>query len=162
MFANTRKLLLPLVILGLLSACTRPAVAPKPLAFQESADALRDWEGGAKQIALDMAHAGLLPDPGNPAAPVTPAWRTPFYVNVVTRYSQFLREVGQSLEAEILRQGGLSCAHRSARPRSISTSMSRKGARATGSRTEPLSARATGYLMARSPRLGCQAEPRFC
>jgi hypothetical protein len=107
MAARSGTFLLCVAFVGLIAGCTRPAVALKPPAFQGSADAVRDWEAVAQQIALDMMHGGLLPDPTNPDSAAASGWRTPFYVNVVTPRSQFLYEVAQSLEAEILRHGGI-------------------------------------------------------
>ncbi|HVC63001.1 MAG TPA: hypothetical protein VND19_21890 [Acetobacteraceae bacterium] len=106
MTAKPVALLLSLAVAGLLGGCTRPAVALKPPAFQQSADALRDWQAVAQQIALDMMYDGLLPDPASPNPAAASGWRTPFYVKIVTPRSQFLYEVAQSLEAEILRHGG--------------------------------------------------------
>lgn len=87
---------------ALTAGCTRPAVAPKPPAFQQSAEALRDWQTVAKQIALDMQRDGFLPNPAQPGAAPRPA----YYVHTETPNSQFLQEVAQSLQAEILAHGG--------------------------------------------------------
>ena len=103
MRASLPTLLVALTVAGLTGACTRPAVAPKPLAFQQSADALRDWQAVAQQIALDMQRDGFLPDPLRPTAA---APRQPYYVASTTPPSQFLQEVAQSLKGEILAHGG--------------------------------------------------------
>ena len=103
MRARLPILLVALTTAGFTSACTRPAVAPKPLAFQQSADALRDWQAVAKQIALDMQRDGFLPGrlQSSAAAP-----RQPYYIHVATARSQFLHEVAQSLKGEVLAHGG--------------------------------------------------------
>lgn len=90
----------------LVCACTRPAVAPKGLAFQEKADAVRDWENVAGRIADDMVRYGLLPNPANPNVPPGAAASLPYYVKASSTDSLFLHEVRQSLQGEILRRGG--------------------------------------------------------
>jgi len=104
MSSPSRSLMVAAAIAGLLCGCTRPAVQPEPPGLQREAFALRDWEAVARQIADDMTHAGLLPDPVHPTA--TAPWREPFYVDVTARQSQFLQEVAASLQAEIVRRGG--------------------------------------------------------
>src|SRR5215813_3227134 len=83
----------------------RPAVAPMPLTFQPEADAVRDWQIVAYQIAHDMMLRGLLPDPANPASP-TASERQPYYINAAVPSSQFQHEVRQSLQSAILSYGG--------------------------------------------------------
>ena len=100
--ANLPSTLTAIAIASLLAGCSRPAVAPKPPAFQQSAEALRDWQAVAKQIALDMQRDGFLPSPSQPASVPRP----PYYVRVARSDSQFLREVAESLNAEILSHGG--------------------------------------------------------
>jgi hypothetical protein len=98
---------LPVLILAsavVLAGCTRPAVAPKPLAFQPQADALRDWEAAAKQIAMDMTTAGLLL---NPAVPNAQPVANVYFINVLQPKSQFLHELAGSLTSEIVQRGGI-------------------------------------------------------
>ena len=96
-----------IIILPLLSGCARPAVVPKPFAFQERENALRDWELISTKIADSLSDHGLLPphDPGKPPAPpiLMPGQ---FYVHVQAPLSTFLRQVADALEAEILARGG--------------------------------------------------------
>jgi hypothetical protein len=92
----------PLLLVG---CAARPEVAPKPLTFQLEADAVRDWQIVAYQIAHDMMLRGLLHDPSNPAA-ATATERQPYYVNVAIPSSQFQHEVRQSLQSAILYYGG--------------------------------------------------------
>lgn len=105
MLVISRKLFVAAAIAALLCGCTRPAVAPKPPSFQDQANAVRDWEDVARQIAGDMVRAGLLPDPLHPAT--TPSWNQPFYIQFSAQRPQFLHEVAESLEAEIVQHGGI-------------------------------------------------------
>jgi hypothetical protein len=95
------------LFLPLLAGCARPAVVPKPFAFQERENALRDWTLISTKIADSLSDHGLLPphDPGKPPAPpiMIPG---PFYVHVQAPLSTFLRQVADALESEVLARGG--------------------------------------------------------
>jgi hypothetical protein len=92
------------VTLALLSACTQPAVAPKPPAFQESAVTVRDWDRVASHIASDMERSGLLP--GTTASPGQALAPKAYYIHAVSNGSAFLNSVRDALTSEILSRGG--------------------------------------------------------
>ena len=67
-----RHPLLPLLAATcLLASCNQPAVTPKPPAFQNSENTVRDWNNVAHRIADRMAELGYLPDPLHPPTPGT-------------------------------------------------------------------------------------------
>jgi len=93
----------------LLAGCNQPAVTPKPPAFQNSENTVRDWNDVASRIAAEMASLGLLPaigpsqssQPPNPVAPLRPV-----FVRVQAPDSAFVAAVASELESDILRRGG--------------------------------------------------------
>jgi hypothetical protein len=90
-----------------MAGCARPAVVPKPFAFQERENSLRDWTLISTKIADSLSDHGLLPphDPGKPqSAPIMPPG--PFYVHTQAPLSTFLKQVADGLESEILKRGG--------------------------------------------------------
>ncbi len=95
----------------LLAGCNQPAVALKPPAFQSSENTVRDWNAVAYRIAAEMAWRGLLPPAyGQPEPPIAvppPVVPPPaVFVRVLAPDSAFLREVADTLEADILNRGG--------------------------------------------------------
>src|SRR6185437_9592490 len=88
-----------------LPACTHPAVAPKPFAFQERENTVRDWVTVGRTIADSMADRGLLTARmRHPAAgPPVPPGR--YYVNLIRPGIPFLKEVAEALKIEILARG---------------------------------------------------------
>jgi len=95
-----------MAIASWLGGCNQPAVSLKPPAFQSSENTIRDWTDVARAVADGMAGQGLLPVavPGQ-----TVIWPSPrvFFVRVQAPDSTFLRMVGDELEREILRRGGV-------------------------------------------------------
>lgn len=94
--------------LSLLAGCTEPAVALKPLAVQESAVTVRDWNRVALAIADRMSMRGLLAPPLVAGAPPPPIARPygPYYVQVLAPGSTFLQEVAGALRHDIMHRGG--------------------------------------------------------
>jgi hypothetical protein len=92
---------------AILAGCgQRPVVAQKWPGFEEKADAIRDWQVVAHQIAIDMIRRSLLPDPYSRTANAPLAPSRPYYISVAIPSSKFLHEVRQSLQSEILWVGG--------------------------------------------------------
>lgn len=103
-----RKLyIIPVVgIIAAISGCARPGVVPKPFALQERENAARDWHAVGVAIADNMADRRLLPArPMHPVAglPVPPGR---YYINLLRPTIPFLREVRDSLKADIIARGG--------------------------------------------------------
>jgi len=87
------------------AGCNQPAVALKPLAFQESATTVRDWDRVAHRISFEMVGRRLLPGYGTPPDPERMMFPA-FYVYVVQPESTFLHEVAEELQNDILHEGG--------------------------------------------------------
>jgi hypothetical protein len=104
-FALTMAIVAATPLCLLVGCAPRPAIAPKPLTFQPEADAVRDWQIVAYQIAHDMMLRGLLHNPSDPGSP-TASERQPYYIDVTIPPSQFQHEVRQSLQSAILYYGG--------------------------------------------------------
>lgn len=90
----------------LVGCASRPIVAQKWPGFEEKADAIRDWQVVAHQIAIDMIRRGLLPDPYGITVHAAVAPSQPYNISVAIPSSKFLHEVRQSLQSEILWYGG--------------------------------------------------------
>jgi hypothetical protein len=89
----------------LLASCNQPAVTPKPPAFQNSENTVRDWNNVAHQIADRMAELGYLPDAMHPPAPgAPPPW--PIFIREQAPDSAFIHAVAGELTATVLRRGG--------------------------------------------------------
>jgi len=104
-FSNVAPALAVILISG---GCIRPAVAPKPLAFQESENTVRDWNTVATRIADEMSKRGLLSSPASSETSAISGAPTSglFFVNVLAPGSTFLHEVRGALQSEILARGG--------------------------------------------------------
>lgn len=95
----------------LLAGCNQPAVTPKPPAFQDSENTVRDWDQVATRIADGMAAQGYLPTPVQPGAvaPATPSpvfIQRPVFIRLQAPDSAFVRSVAESLRTEVLQRGG--------------------------------------------------------
>jgi hypothetical protein len=88
----------------LLTGCNQPAVTPKPPAFQNSENTVRDWNNIAARITDQMAALGLLDSPGQHVTNLVVPPR-PVFVRVQAPDSMFLREVANELESDILQTG---------------------------------------------------------
>ena len=88
-----------------LAACTQASLAPKVGMSQESAVTAQDWDQIAHRIAGELRQRGMLLAPQAGIAPGAPPWG-PYYVNVTTPDSAFLKSVANSLKADIISAGG--------------------------------------------------------
>jgi hypothetical protein len=89
----------------LLAGCNQPAVTLKAPAFQSSENTVRDWNGVAHRIVLEMSSRGLLPTAGQPW-PLNTAPPRPIYIRVQAPDSAFIQHVADEMEGEITRIGG--------------------------------------------------------
>lgn len=109
----------------ILTGCNQPAVSLKPPAFQSSENTVRDWNDVAHWIAAGMTSRGLLPGQSQSVTvvetqtkelplglvsdsvrQVTETGPRPVFIRLQAPDSAFVRQVGNELEAEILRRGG--------------------------------------------------------
>ena len=102
------RMTLGLAAICLLAGCNQPAVTPKPPAFQNSENTVRDWNNVADRIADQMTALGYLPAPvvqGQPV-PTEPALRfAPIFIRVQAPDSAFVRGVADQLAADVLHSG---------------------------------------------------------
>jgi hypothetical protein len=97
-----------LIALPSLYGCSRPLVAPKPIAVQDKENTVRDWASVAQRIANALSDRGFLA-PSLPASPpaVPPASDRRLFVHLLRPESTFLQDVRTHLESEILARGGI-------------------------------------------------------